>query len=94
MMTDLELQTVRDFILRAAAKFPRGITSLTLGTAVAAAGFELDPRGQDSLEAQLRYLVGRGLLADQPKAHTASLELYVLTPAGDDYLRRLKLPAA
>ena len=90
-MSDLELQSIRDFILCAAARFPRGITTFSLNVAVIAAGFELPARGADALEAQLKYLRGKNLLALKAKAHTASAELHELTPDGDDYLRSKKL---
>ena len=90
-MSDLELQSVRDFILCAAARFPNGITTFSLDISVKAAGFELEERGPDSLAAQLQYLRGKNLLALKPKAHTASAELHLLTADGDDYLRSKKL---
>ena len=67
-MSDLELQSIRDFILCAAARFPRGITTFSLNVAVIAAGFELPARGADALEAQLKYLRGKNLLALKAKA--------------------------
>jgi hypothetical protein len=90
-MNDLELQSVRDFILCAVAKFPRGATVFTIEVSVASAGFELDKRGANSLDAQLEYLVGAKLLECPDKTHTPSLRMFKLTSAGDDYLRTKKL---
>lgn len=90
-MSDLELQAARDFILRAAAKFSRGLTRTYLEISIASVGIELDPTGVNSLDAQIHYLINAGLLASKSKAHTPSMELYVLTTAGDDYLRQNKL---
>lgn len=90
-MTDGEIQFVRDFILQSAARMPRGITRMSLDVTVASRGIELEKTGPNSLDAHVQYLIGAGLLARKPKAHTASLEIYVITPAGDDYLRQNKL---
>src|SRR5690606_8454912 len=90
-MTDGELQFTRDFILMCASRYPRGLTSRVLDVQVASRGIELEKTGANSLEAQIEYLIGAGLLARKPKAHTASLETFSLTPAGDDYLRQNKL---
>ncbi|NJL18800.1 MAG: hypothetical protein HC901_00285 [Bdellovibrionaceae bacterium] len=91
-MSDTELQTLRDFILRAASRFPRGITTTTLAISVAAAGFELPDSGPDALPAQLRYLAGKKLIEPATKAHTPSLETWLLTADGDDYLRTKRIP--
>ncbi|HMP83911.1 MAG TPA: hypothetical protein PKA41_14525 [Verrucomicrobiota bacterium] len=90
-MSDEQLQVTRDFILRAAARFPRGITRTTLDISAASAGLTTDKDGANSMQSHIEYLIGAGLLARKPKAHTASLELYAVTPAGDDYLRSQKL---
>lgn len=90
-MTDLELQTARDFILRCAARMPRGISKTTLEISLPAAGIELDKTGENSIDAHLRYLLSANLLAEVKKTHTPSLALYVITSAGDDYLRSQKL---
>lgn len=90
-MTAEELQTARDFILRAAARMPRGISKTTLDISLPAVGIELEKSGADSLDAQIGYLVGAGLLEEKKKQHTPSLALYVLTAVGDDYLRSQKL---
>jgi hypothetical protein len=90
-MNDLELQSVRDFILCAVARFPRGATQFTIEVSVASAGFELEKTGPDSLAKQLDYLTGRKLLETPAKAHTPSLTMFKLTSDGDDYLRTRKL---
>jgi hypothetical protein len=90
-MTDLELQTVRDFILRAAKRFPRGVTAAMLRMACSGAGLELAENGEDSLDDHLLYLESGGFLKRLPKLHTPSLELWGVTRDGDDYLRLRKL---
>ena len=90
-MTDLELQTVRDFILRAAKRFPRGVTAAMLRMACSGAGLELAESGENSIDDYLLYLEDGGFVRRLPKAHTPSLELWGVTRDGDDYLRLRKL---
>jgi DNA-binding HxlR family transcriptional regulator len=86
-MDDLELQTLRDSILEAAQKMPRGISTAMLARLLKAMTFDLPETGPDSLDAQLCYLKDKGLIKNPTKAHTPSAELWQLTAEGDDHLR-------
>ena len=90
-MNNEELQTARDFILRAAGRMPRGISQSTLEISLPSVGIQLPESGSDSLDAQIGYLIGAGLLQAKRPRHTPSLILYTLTPAGEDYLRSANL---
>jgi hypothetical protein len=90
-MSDTELQALRDYILCATARFPKGITTRVLEISVASAGFELDAKGPNAMPAQLKYLREKNLLQQVKKSHTPSEEMHELTSDGDDYLRDKKL---
>jgi len=92
-MTDEELQLTRDFILRAAARFPNtGATRTILKISLESIGMDhLSEKGPDSLDAQIEYLISAEFLVRREKAHTASYEFFKITPKGDDYLRKSKL---
>lgn len=82
-----DLQQIRDFVLRALARYPRGVSAELLRTACSAAGMRLEQDGPDGLDAQLLYLEKSGLAQRLAKRHTSQLEMWGLTAAGDDYVR-------
>lgn len=91
MPSDLETLATRDFILRALRRYPRGVPAATLHAALTMIGVELPPLGPDGLDAQLLYLLDKGLVKREAAAHTGSVELWRLAADGDDYLRGRKL---
>jgi hypothetical protein len=86
-MNPSDLQTTRDFLLRALARVPRGTSAEALALGCASAGLPVDRTGPNSLAAHLAYLEDKKLAARLPKAHTPSLEIWRITGDGDDYLR-------
>jgi hypothetical protein len=87
-LTSSQLAALRDDILEAARRLPRGITVPMLASVLLAMGHKLPEDGEDSLDAQLLYLEGKKLIEKVGKAHTPSLETWKLTADGDDYLRQ------
>lgn len=86
-MSSSEIQAVRDLILRALRRYPRGVSAEVLQALLTSTGMAMPCRGEDSMDEQLLYLEEAGLARRLPKRHTASLELWRLTVDGDDYLR-------
>lgn len=87
-MSPLELQTVRDSILRWAGRYNRGITRQMLADLCTASGLELAADGPNSLDAQVKYLLEKNFLREVPKPHTPSFRIFELTSDGEDYLRK------
>ena len=85
-MNATETKALRDFILRALRRYPRGVAADTLRAAVVMTGIELEACGPDGLEGQLAYLEDVGLVKRHLTQHTRSMPLWTLSAAGDDYL--------
>ena len=90
-MTAIEIKALRDFILRALRRYPRGVAAETLQAAIVMTGIELDAVGPDGLEGQLLYLEDAGLVKRHSAEHTKSVSLWTLSANGDDYLVGRKL---
>lgn len=90
-MTSADLKLSRDFLLRALARFPRGMSEESLSVVCNGAGMEFEAKGPDSMEAALIYLADKGFIARVQAAHTPSHSHWRITGAGDDYLRTARL---
>jgi len=86
-LSDQEIIQLRDSILEAAQKMPRGIPTVWIKKTIEAMMFELPDRGADSLESHILHLERAGLLEKVTNTHTPSYEVWKLTAAGDDHLR-------
>lgn len=85
-MTPADIQLVRDFVLRALRRYPRGADADLLRTACRAVGVEIEADGPDGIHAQIQYLADQGFIAPVPQPHTPSHKVWRITAAGDDCL--------
>ena len=83
-MTPEANHATRQFILRSLQRYPRGVSADMLRTLCRSAGIELPLMGEGSIDAHLLYLQSGGLITLRDHAHTAALELWVLTARGTD----------
>lgn len=86
-MESYELDGLRDAILQALHRMPRGMSVTMLQHIIKAMTFDVPEKGSDSLLAQLFYLEGKGLIKKADKQHTPSNVIWQLTAEGDDHLR-------